>query len=59
MGLAAVTGVMNKAEAGLTKEMPAGAERLLAELVKRGLHPGDLKVAAALALVLDEPRTAS
>ena len=47
---------MNKKEAGLSQVLPAGAERLLAAMVKRGLPEGDLKVAAALALALDEPR---
>jgi hypothetical protein len=46
-------GRMTKDAAGL-KETPPGAERLLAELIKRGLPPGDLKVAASLCLALDE-----
>jgi hypothetical protein len=36
------------------REVPAGAERLLRELVKRGLPEGDLRVAAELCLLLDE-----
>jgi hypothetical protein len=38
----------------LAKGIPAGAERLLAELVRRGLPEGDLRVAARLCLALDE-----
>jgi hypothetical protein len=45
---------LTKAKAGLRSEMPAGAERLLAELVKRGLCETDLRVAARLCLALDE-----
>jgi hypothetical protein len=46
---------LSNAEAGLTGDgIPPGAERLLAELVKRGLSEGDLRVAASLCLVLDE-----
>jgi hypothetical protein len=44
---------LTKAELGLRSEMPAGAERLLAELVKRGLREADLRPAARLCLVLD------
>jgi hypothetical protein len=44
---------LSNGEAGL-KSVPPGAERLLAELVKRGLPEGDLRVAASLCLVLDE-----
>jgi hypothetical protein len=43
-------------EAGLVKDAPPGAERLLRELVRRGLERDHLHTAAALALVLDEPR---
>ena len=43
-----------KGEAGLTKAMPPGPERLLGELVKRGLDRGDLPVAARIVLALDE-----
>jgi hypothetical protein len=46
-------GWLTKAEAGIAKGIPAGAERLLAELVRRGLPEGDLQAAAALALELD------
>jgi hypothetical protein len=42
-----------KADVGL-RDTPPGAERLLAELVRRGLGEGDLRIAAALCLVLDE-----
>ena len=49
----ATGGGKTKAEAGLC-DTPPGAERLLAELVRRGLPEGDLRVAAALCLVLDE-----
>jgi hypothetical protein len=45
---------MNRNAAGLRKGIPPGAERLLGELVKRGLLERDLKVAALLALALDE-----
>jgi hypothetical protein len=38
------------------RRMHGGAERLLAELVMRGLAERDLPVAAALALTLDRPR---
>jgi hypothetical protein len=48
---------MNRDQAGLNKDgTTPGAERLLAELVKRGLRPPHLKAAAALALALDERR---
>jgi hypothetical protein len=43
-----------KAELGLRSEMPAGAERLLAALLKRGLPETHLPAAAALVLALDE-----
>ena len=46
-------GRMTKYAVGLV-ECPPGAERLLSELVRRGLPPGDLRVAAALCLALDE-----
>jgi hypothetical protein len=45
---------LTKAELGLRSEMPAGAARLLAELVKRGLRETDLRPAARLCLALDE-----
>jgi AAA domain len=45
---------MNRDEAGLVHGTPAGAERLLAAMVKRGLPQSDLRVAAALCLALDE-----
>jgi hypothetical protein len=41
-------------KAELRREAPPGAERLLGALVKRGLHEGDLRVAAALCLLMDE-----
>jgi hypothetical protein len=44
---------LNATQAGLVKAGP-GAPRLLAELVRRGLQPDDLKVAAALVLELEE-----
>jgi hypothetical protein len=47
-------GRKTKAEAGLAKGIGPGAERLLSELVKRGLPEADLLVAAMLALALDE-----
>jgi hypothetical protein len=47
-------GKTTAAEVGLSKHVPRGAARLLAELVKRGLHEGDLRVAAAFCLALDE-----
>jgi hypothetical protein len=46
----------SNADAGL-KSVPPGAERLLKELVKRGLREGDLGVAASLCLALDERRS--
>jgi hypothetical protein len=52
-GAAAATR-MNKEEAGIAKDVPAGAERLLAALVKRGLGEDDLRSAAKLCLALDE-----
>ena len=45
---------MTTAEAGLRREAPPGASRLLRELVRRGLPPGDLRFAAELCLLLDE-----
>jgi hypothetical protein len=46
---------MSKTEAGLAKEgVGRGAEKLLAELVKRGLAEADLRAAARLCLALDE-----
>jgi hypothetical protein len=43
------------AELGMTRQFPAGgAERLLRELVRRGLADESLHAAAALVLVLDE-----
>jgi hypothetical protein len=46
---------VSNAEYGL-KSVPPGAERLLAELVRRGLRETDLKAAAQLCLALDERR---
>jgi hypothetical protein len=44
-----------KERAGLAKEgLGSGAEKLLAELVKRGLAEQDLRAAARLCLALDE-----
>jgi hypothetical protein len=52
-----VKGRLNKTEAGLAKEIPGRrAERLLAEMVKRGLSEEHLRPAAALALLLDAER---
>jgi hypothetical protein len=48
---------MNKEEAGIAKDVPAGAERLLAALVKHGLGEQDLRSAAALCLAMDERAT--
>jgi hypothetical protein len=45
---------MNREQAGLRFDVPAGAERLLAALVKRGLARQDLRSAAALCLAMDE-----
>jgi hypothetical protein len=51
-------GRLNKVEAGLAKEgVGRGAERLLSEMVKRGLAEEHLHAAAALALALDEGQT--
>jgi hypothetical protein len=48
---------MNKTEAGLAKEgVGRGAERLLGEMVKRGLGEEHLHRAASLCLLLDEER---
>jgi hypothetical protein len=44
---------LNKTDAGLADEIAAGPERLLAEMVKRGLGRDDLEGAAALCLALD------
>jgi hypothetical protein len=44
---------MSKEDAGIAKDVPAGAERLLAALVKHGLGEDDLRTAAALVLALD------
>jgi hypothetical protein len=46
---------LSNSDVGL-KSVPPGAERLLKELVKRGLREGDLGVAASLCLALDERR---
>ena len=47
--------VQRKDEVGLRNNLPKGGpERLVAELVKRGLSEGDLHMAAALAIALDE-----
>jgi hypothetical protein len=41
-------------EPELRRQVPAGAERLLAALVRRGLHERDLRAAALLCWVMDE-----
>jgi hypothetical protein len=41
-------------ERELRRGAPAGAERLLRALVRQELREGDLRVAAALCIVLDE-----
>jgi hypothetical protein len=46
--------VGTKAQLGLAKEIPVGAERLLAQLVRRGLAEHHLKAAASLVLALEE-----
>ena len=51
--MALVVGARTKEELGLEKNLPPGAARLLAALVKRGLGPEHLRGAAALALVLE------
>jgi hypothetical protein len=40
-------------DVALRRPAPPGAERLLRELVRRGLEPGALRVAAGLCLALD------
>jgi hypothetical protein len=45
---------MNRDQAGLVHGVPAGAERLLGALVKRGLGEDDLHAAARLCLAMDE-----
>jgi hypothetical protein len=45
---------LTREQAGIAKDVPAGAERLLAALVKRGLGEQDLRSAAELCLALDE-----
>jgi hypothetical protein len=47
---------LTRAEAGVSKETRPGAERLLADLVARGLDRDHLRVAAALVLELDAER---
>jgi hypothetical protein len=42
-------------QAGLTHGRRRGAERLLAEMVKRGLREEHLRTAASLCLALDAP----
>jgi hypothetical protein len=42
------------AEVGVGRELPAGAERLLAAMVRRGLDKAYLFAAAALCVELDE-----
>jgi hypothetical protein len=42
------------AELGLRGGIPPGAERLLGELVRRGLRSSELTAAASLCLALDE-----
>jgi endonuclease V-like protein UPF0215 family len=50
--------VADRNGAGLTREaIPAGAERLLAELALRGLQPEALREAALLAVALDDDAT--
>jgi hypothetical protein len=46
--------IATKADLGLAKEIPPGAERLLSELVKRGLRKDAYRPAAALVLALEE-----
>jgi hypothetical protein len=48
---------LNREQAGIGHGVPAGAERLLAALVKRGLGEDDLGAAAELCLALDERAT--
>lgn len=50
----ATNGIKTVATAGLSKGAAPGAERLLRELVKRGLPEDSLLEAAALALALDD-----
>jgi hypothetical protein len=45
--------VLNKAAVGLAKVVRPGPERLVSELVKRGMSRDHLAAAAALALLLD------
>jgi hypothetical protein len=45
---------MSRDEAGVSREIPPGAERLLAALVRRGLDRAYLFAAAALCVELDE-----
>jgi hypothetical protein len=48
---------MNKVQAGIRKEgVGRGAERLLAEMIKRGLGREHLHAAAAFCLLLDAER---
>jgi hypothetical protein len=49
--------VASKSEVGLAKAIGPGAERLLAELVKRGLDQEHLRPTAALVLALEEWET--
>ena len=50
---------MNKTEAGLAKEgVGRGAERLLSEMVKRGLPEEAYRAAARLCLALDDEKPA-
>jgi hypothetical protein len=53
-GVQRTTPVPQNGQPELRREVPAGAERLLAALVRRGLHEGDLRAAARLCLLLDE-----
>jgi hypothetical protein len=47
--------VLDRNKVGLTREgMPGGAERLLAELVMRGLHRKHLRDAALLVAALED-----
>jgi hypothetical protein len=46
-----------KASLGLAKELPThGAERIVIQLLRRGMSKEHLEMACALAVALDEPR---
>ena len=55
----APTGRRTRDQAGLAKDARPGPERLLRELVRRGLAHEHLRIAAALVLALEEEATAS